>query len=158
MADERGITAIRLEEAMESAGLDQAALASKVGCTQGAISQILLGNTRRSRFLPDIAHALKVNVDWLTGASNDSGASQKDGRIIHVPVRLPNEAVLTDMFRSLLGVAEDAQGLDERARRLAQSFPGAFRVAVSAHEQTTDDAENIPVKPVRAGAANRPST
>lgn len=61
----------RLQEAMEAAGLDQPALAEKAGCTQGAISQILLGNTQRSRFLPDIATALGVSVQWLRGESEN---------------------------------------------------------------------------------------
>lgn len=65
----------RLQEAMETAGLDQPALAEKAGCTQGAISQILLGNTQRSRFLPDIASALGVSVQWLRGESDDRDPS-----------------------------------------------------------------------------------
>jgi phage repressor protein C with HTH and peptisase S24 domain len=65
----------RLQEAMEAAGLDQPALAIKAGCTQGAISQILLGNTLRSRFLPDIASALGVSLQWLRGESEDRDPS-----------------------------------------------------------------------------------
>lgn len=65
----------RLQEAMEAAELDQPALAVKSGCTQGAISQILLGNTLRSRFLPDIASALGVSVQWLRGESDNQDPS-----------------------------------------------------------------------------------
>ena len=65
----------RLQEAMEATGLDQPALAIKAGCTQGAISQILLGNTLRSRFLPDIASALGVSVQWLRGESDNRDPS-----------------------------------------------------------------------------------
>lgn len=61
----------RLKEAMEEAGLDQPELAERAGCTQGAISQILLGNTKRSRYLPDIATALGVSVQWLRGESDN---------------------------------------------------------------------------------------
>lgn len=60
----------RLKEAMADAELDQPALAKKVGCTQGAISQILLGNTQRSRYLPDIAEKLGVSLQWLRGESD----------------------------------------------------------------------------------------
>ncbi|TZG24892.1 S24 family peptidase [Sphingomonas montanisoli] len=63
------ITVRRLKQAMEDAGLDQPALAAAAGCTQGAISQILLGKTARSRFLPDIAQVLGVSVDWLRGST-----------------------------------------------------------------------------------------
>jgi phage repressor protein C with HTH and peptisase S24 domain len=61
----------RLQEAMADAGLDQTALAKRIGCTQGAISQILVGRTRRSKLLPDIARALGVPVEWLLGRSED---------------------------------------------------------------------------------------
>lgn len=66
-----GVRIDRLQEAMSDAGLDQPALARKVGCTQGAISQILLGNTQRSRYLPDIADKLGVSLQWLKGDSDN---------------------------------------------------------------------------------------
>lgn len=56
---------------MADAGIDQPALAARAGCTQGAISQILLGHTLRSKYLPDIAKALNVSLDWLRGDSDD---------------------------------------------------------------------------------------
>src|SRR5690242_11948648 len=60
----------RLQEAMDAKGFDQAALAKAAGCTQGAISQIMLGHTQRSKFLPEIAEALDVSVDWLRGLTD----------------------------------------------------------------------------------------
>lgn len=66
----------RLKEAMAEAGLDQPALAKVAGCTQGAISQILLGHTHRSKYLPDIARALGVSIDWLRGDSEDRDPSK----------------------------------------------------------------------------------
>src|SRR5688572_14990884 len=65
----------RLHEAMREAGLDQTALGDRVGCTQGAISQILVGRTRQSRLLPDIARALDVSVEWLLDRSDDRKAA-----------------------------------------------------------------------------------
>lgn len=59
---------------MAERSVDQAQLAEMAGCTQGAISQILLGKTRRSRYLPDIADALNVSVNWLRG---DAGAAKE---------------------------------------------------------------------------------
>lgn len=67
MKESQGITADRLRLAMDEAGIDQPELARLAGCTQGAISQILLGNTRRSRFLPAVAEAVGVDVNWLLG-------------------------------------------------------------------------------------------
>lgn len=83
------ITAERLKAAMEQRGIDQPKLAEMAGCTQGAISQILLGKTRRSRYLPDIADALGVSVNWLRG---DPGAAKdphppeppSDDRVAHI--------------------------------------------------------------------------
>lgn len=63
----------RLRVAMAARGVDQPTLASGVGCTQGAISQILTGETARSRFLPDIADYLRVPLRWLRGEEGGSG-------------------------------------------------------------------------------------
>jgi phage repressor protein C with HTH and peptisase S24 domain len=65
----------RLKEAMDRKGMDQAALAAAAGCTQGAISQILLGHVLRSKFLPEIAEALDVSVDWLRGITGSPARS-----------------------------------------------------------------------------------
>jgi len=67
----KGITAQRLEEAMEERGLDQSELARIVGCSPAAINQILSGKTRNSRFLPVIATRLGKPLSYLQGASND---------------------------------------------------------------------------------------
>lgn len=69
------ITVSRLKEAMANASVDQAQLATLAGCTQGAISQILLGKTQRSRYLPDIAAALGVSVNWLRGDGDSVGVA-----------------------------------------------------------------------------------
>ena len=55
---EMTILADRLRDAMTARNMDQKELADAAGCTQGAISQILVGKTQRSRFLPEIAAAL----------------------------------------------------------------------------------------------------
>ncbi len=64
------VTATRLRDRMIETGTTQDFLADAVGATQGAISQILTGMTRRSRFLPEIATVLAVNLDWLVGTSD----------------------------------------------------------------------------------------
>jgi phage repressor protein C with HTH and peptisase S24 domain len=65
------IVADRLRLAMADRKVDQPGLAEAVGCTQGAISQILTGSTLRSRFLPDIAQYLRVPLLWLKGEGPD---------------------------------------------------------------------------------------
>lgn len=58
---------------MDNATLDQSALARRVGCTPAAINQILNGRTTVSRFLPEIARELDVNIDWLRGRIDEPG-------------------------------------------------------------------------------------
>lgn len=65
------VIAERLRQSMAAKGVDQPTLAAAVGCTQGAISQILSGATHRSRFLPDIADYLGVSMRWLRGETSD---------------------------------------------------------------------------------------
>ena len=74
----------RLMEAMAAAELDQSGLAREVGCTPGAINQIVQGKVHRSRLLPEIARVLGVSFDWLVGCddtppikSDDVGASMR---------------------------------------------------------------------------------
>ena len=65
----------RLKAAMGRARIEQAELANMVGCTQGAISQIINGQTQRSRFLPDIAEALGTTTAFLKGETNNPSLS-----------------------------------------------------------------------------------
>ncbi|MBN6739767.1 helix-turn-helix transcriptional regulator [Acidithiobacillus sp. MC6.1] len=51
-------------------------LAEEVGCSQTAISKLLRGQSERSKFLPDIAKALRVNINWLAfGVDLEQGES-----------------------------------------------------------------------------------
>jgi transcriptional regulator with XRE-family HTH domain len=56
---------------MERAEVSQSELARRVGCTPGAVNQILSGLTSRSRFLPEMASALGVSFRWLAGETDD---------------------------------------------------------------------------------------
>lgn len=71
MSSDLPITAVRLRERMKEVGETQDGLAESIGATQGAISQILTGNSRNSRLLPRIAQSLAVNLNWLTGATDE---------------------------------------------------------------------------------------
>lgn len=55
----------RLSYAMSQRNFSQEALASAAGCTQASIQKISSGKSQKSRFLPAIARALQVDVDWL---------------------------------------------------------------------------------------------
>lgn len=50
---------------MHQRGLVQESLAEKAGCSQASIQKILKGRTLKSKFLPDIARALDVDLNWL---------------------------------------------------------------------------------------------
>jgi phage repressor protein C with HTH and peptisase S24 domain len=86
----------RVRLAMAKADVDQAELAEGVGCTQSAISQILVGTTQRSRFLPDIAQYLGVSLKWLKGETDDP----EEGR-----VQLPSPSVMADQL-DLVAITE----------------------------------------------------
>jgi len=115
--------------------VDQPALAGGIGVTQGTISLILLGKTRRSKHLPDIAAYLRVNLDWLMGRSDEmeptAGTSRAipiAARLFSLPVYLPSEAALEAAYSGLLRAS---RGMDEAelARELAKRLPTILRVA-----------------------------
>lgn len=127
------ITGDRLREAMANRGIDQEQLAKRVGCTQGAISQILLGNTQRSRFLPDIADELGVSLRWLRGdevpREPDAPIPPRpapDVHLVTMQVALPSEDALSQMFEGLLLPLDLSLSKAELARMLAQRLPTAF--------------------------------
>lgn len=72
-----GVVADRLKEAMADRLVDQAALASAVGITQGAVSLIVRGETQRSRYLPAIAEYLGVSLAWLSGGDEPKHPSRE---------------------------------------------------------------------------------
>lgn len=88
--------AARLKEAMEDRGVDQSALAEAIGVTQGTISLILVGKTRHSKYLPDIAIELGVAYDWLVGNHENKHADQPVDRLLTT-----DEADLVEMRRAL---------------------------------------------------------
>jgi len=121
----------RLSEAMAAQRVSQSALARAVGATQGSISLILLGKTTNSRLLPKIATFLGVSLAWLLGMADEQG---DDGVVpvvppqVMLPVVLPSENALAEMFEGLLLVIDELRPvrerqLDEIARELAQLLP-----------------------------------
>lgn len=121
----------RLSEAMTARRVSQSALARAVGATQGSISLILLGKTTNSRLLPKIAMFLGVSLAWLLGMADeqdDDNAMPAVPLQVMLPVVLPSENALAEMFAGLLLVIDELQPvrerqLDELARELAQLLP-----------------------------------
>lgn len=86
----------RLEFALDLRGLDQSALASDLGVTQGAISKIVRGHTRNSRLAPRIAHRLHVPLPWLLGETDDRGFDVEPGSDLD-----EDEWALVNLFRQM---------------------------------------------------------
>jgi transcriptional regulator with XRE-family HTH domain len=57
----------RIKARMAELGITQATLADKIGVSAGAVSLMLAGKTHRTQYFPDIAEALKADLDWLLG-------------------------------------------------------------------------------------------
>ncbi|QDC38388.1 helix-turn-helix domain-containing protein [Sphingobium fuliginis] len=158
---EMTILADRLRDAMGARNMDQKELADAAGCTQGAISQILVGKTQRSRFLPDIAAALGVELDWLRGLTNgDQGAPRAPAvQYFSMKVALPSEAALRDMFRSLLVLVPEGASKDEAAEILARRLPSGLAAIgplaldpVSGSSTASAEASQFPATDHRASA------
>lgn len=100
-----GIVGNRLREAMEAKGVDQTFLAKRVGVTQGAISQILNGKTRKSKHLPDIARELDVPLSWLMGLNSEMSPPQSEGAMLTVAEMelILDYRILSPESRSALG-------------------------------------------------------
>lgn len=67
----------RLMEAMYKTDTSQSDLARACGVTQGTINQILSGQTKKSKYGPEIAKALGVSLDWLNGEDVPSGINRR---------------------------------------------------------------------------------
>ncbi|BBP95937.1 hypothetical protein BSFA1_10660 [Burkholderia sp. SFA1] len=65
----------RLIEAREKRGWSQEELADKAGVSQGTIGHLESGRNKSSTKLSQIAAALGVTVEWLTGSGKESGKS-----------------------------------------------------------------------------------
>lgn len=119
----------RLRQAMAEAGLDQAALASKIGVTQGAIGHILQGRTAKSRYLPEIATALSVPVRWLSGES--------DSRDLEAVATTSQEEVIDDLGLVMVEEVDLAYGMgggsfsDQPPESKPIAFPRAWLRALT---------------------------
>lgn len=117
--------------AMADEGLDQSALARAVGCTPGAINQILAGGVHRSRFLPDIADTLKVSLRWLRGEDVPRDPAvpippappTPQPQFVTMQVAMPSEAALARMFEGLLRPIDLERPVAEIAQMLAKRLP-----------------------------------
>lgn len=88
-------TSTRIRQLRDQRGLSQLSLALKAGVTQGTISQLENNPSQGSKYLPAIARALDVSVDWLESGTGSMERPKK-------PVVHPEE---TDEFIAIRKVA-----------------------------------------------------
>lgn len=98
----------RLSWAMKQRGLVQETLAEQAGCSQASIQKIATGKTLKSKFLPNIARALQVDVDWLELGVTPEQIQQRQGH--YSTNRLRDGA---PMALSMLSLWDDETPLDE---------------------------------------------
>lgn len=71
----------RLSSKLEEKRISQEELANMIGASQAAVSKIILGETKRSRFLPKIAESLGVSEQWLLYGEESSNAKILDSSV-----------------------------------------------------------------------------
>ena len=108
------ILAENLKRAMTSRGISQGALAEMVGCSQTAISKLLTGKSERSKYLAEIAHALQVPIEDLTGiapsASPRSGGYPENQPARATPLDRNVEAAECSQFQTVPLISSVAAG------------------------------------------------
>jgi transcriptional regulator with XRE-family HTH domain len=119
----------RIEKRRKELGIpSQSELARRAEVGQSTLSGLIRKPYRWSPYLVQIARALNTSVEYLTGEADNPdlvalppppvGAQQ-----VMMPVTLPTENALADMFEGLLLSIDRTQSVDEVARELAQLLP-----------------------------------
>lgn len=118
----------RLRDLMASRGVSQSALARNVGVSQTTIAKLVTGRGYGSKYLHRIARALGTTPEYLSNETDDPKSSIPDLNPspplnVMIPVTMPNENALAEMFAGMLLAIDRSQSLDEVARELAQLLP-----------------------------------
>lgn len=128
---DRPLGAVRLELALDDSGLTQYDLADLANVKQGTISRIISGVTKKSRHLPDIAQALKINVEWL------SGFDQKDDfvKLDNNSLRINNEEFI------LIRMYEESHQLNAAKEKKYMGKDSTTMIAAKLLDQGIDPAD-----------------
>lgn len=123
--------------------------------SQATIYKLLVGETYGSKYLHRIARELETTPAYLTGEIDDpdEGAppppAQPRLQLVMMPVSLPSEAALAEMYEGQLRAFARLEGA-ELARALAKRLPRALaRLQAGAlYEQTVDDPADSEAPPL----------
>lgn len=117
----------RLERLMADRALSQSELARRVGVSQQTIFKLVRGESYGSRYIHRIARALETSPSYLEGETDDPTADAPaplpapNVQLVSLPVALPSEAALREMFHGLL--LSEGRNEPELAAALARSLP-----------------------------------
>lgn len=156
----------RLSTALAAMNLSEAELARRVGVTQQAINSVANGNTKRPRYIGEIAKALDTTVDWLLNGTG-IGPVAEDGHksnavmpplhtdFIPGPQDLPIRGNVRGGSEGLFFDNGDIQGMAHRPGNLT-GVPNAFACYVTGDsmEPRYFEGELLyinPIKPVKPG-------
>jgi transcriptional regulator with XRE-family HTH domain len=140
------------------AGLSQTELATRIGTTLNMMGKLERGErTLDMDWIEKIARALRVQPYELIGPISSNPAPAPATSVVSLPVSLPSEGALREMFVDLLETIDVDPHQDERAERLARSFPGLFGAVALLQDSSRSSPEKARARPPRIAGANRPS-
>lgn len=123
----------RIKQQLELVGLSQSELARRVGITQSTINNLIAGRSRSSTHLHKMARELSTTPAYLAGETDNPDPDAPPPprliaapHLIMMPVALPSENALAQMFEGLLEVADRAAPTAALARELAQLLPSGL--------------------------------
>jgi transcriptional regulator with XRE-family HTH domain len=139
------IDAARIKARMADLDLSQSELARRVGVSQSAIHKLVSGNAYGSTHLHRIARELGTTPAYLTGEIDDpdggapAPAASPRFQTVMMPVTMPSEAALAEMYEAQLRALGRLQGA-ELARALAKRLPRALArlQAADLYEETDE--------------------
>lgn len=144
-------------------GLNQTEFGKLMGVRQATVSRWEDDATPEPAALAQLAEMAGESVLEFMGQQGRAPRSNAPpihlaSNQVFLPVTLPSSEVLAEALMSILDAALEAPGLEERARRLAQSFPSALRAALLPQRPQDDDEANTGEAPPHVGGEGRSSS
>jgi transcriptional regulator with XRE-family HTH domain len=130
----------------------QVEFAEKLNVSQGTIARWESGSKPEVEHIVKMARMAGVAVQDFTGQLLTADRRQFPDAppgVLYLPVQLPSEGALTDMFEALLETIPEGSDLRVNAQRLARLLPGALARTVS-HAQAETAPTDQPPAPQEA--------